>query len=224
MLGKWYINGVELTGRGVFLKTGYSASCASISRSVYSSTCALYVATKASIGLKTIKIPIRIVRDTTLEADSVRSWLLSQCLDRHTEIFLPNGKRYCAAITKAQNPEKQAEGIIDFTLEFSGFERGDLTEANTPTVYCVSTVPETPYKITGAADTDGSFEMAGVTFTDCAQNDVIVIDGLSGLITINGVAADMSKNDFISFPMLTPGENTVVCDTVAEIEYYPIYL
>ena len=56
------------------------------------------------------------------------------------------------------------------------------------------------------------------------QNDVIVIDGLSGLITINGVAADMSKNDFISFPVLTPGENTVVCDTVAEIEYYPIYL
>ncbi len=223
-MNKWYINGVEMTGRGVLVKTGYSASCAALSRSVYSGGCGLYIATSAKIGLKTLSIPLRIVRRTTEGADSVRSWLLSLCLERENEIMLPNGKQYRAALIKAQKPKKEAEGILDFTLEFSGFEHGEPVTATTPTIFCPSTAPETPCKITGKVGTAGAYSMAGVEFTDCAKDDVIVLDGLIGSVTVNGQPADMSKNNFVSFPTLHPGENSVLCDTVATVAFFPIFL
>ena len=62
-MNNWYINGIEMTRRGVFLTSNYTVSSASVSRSVYSGGCASYVATKAKIGLKAIKLPVRIVQE-----------------------------------------------------------------------------------------------------------------------------------------------------------------
>lgn len=219
----WYINGIDMVGRGILVKTGYSASCAAVSRAVYSGGCGLYVATAAKIGLKTITIPLRIVRKTTEEADSARSWLLSQCIGRETEIVLPNGKQYKCALTKAQKPEKQAEGIIDLKLEFSGFQHGELVTSSALMLFCASTVPETPFKITSTAAQDGDFSVAGITFSDVEIGDVVCIDGMTGTIKINGQPADMGKNNFVSFPTLAPGRNTIACDNSSEISYYPIF-
>lgn len=221
---KWYISGVEMIDRGVFLTSDYSVSSAPVSRSVYSGGCAAYVATKAKIGLKTLKLPIRIVKETTEAADSVRSWLLSLCLDSKVDIALPNGKRYVAALTASGEAEKFVEGVIDFTLEFTGYQRGDLTRAETPSVLCISTVPETPYKITATVAAAGTFTMAGVTFTGCAAGDVLCIDGMAGKLTKNGSPVDISKTDFLTFPSLLAGQNTVNSTATAKIEYYPIFM
>ena len=125
-MNKWYINGIEMTNRGVFLTSDYTVSSASVSRSVYSGGCASYVATKAKIGLKTIRLPVRIVQESTDMADSVRSWMLSMCLESKVEMMLPNGKTYVAALTDTGEVEKSAEGVIDFTLEFTGYQRGEI--------------------------------------------------------------------------------------------------
>lgn len=221
---KWYIGGIEMTNRGVFITSDYTVSSAPVSRSVYSGGCASYVATKARIGLKTLKLPVRIVQESTDTADSVRSWLLSLCLGSKVDIALLNGKRYVAALTDAGEVEKFAEGVIDFTLEFTGYQRGELVKAQTPSIMCFSTVPETPYKITATVAAAGSFSMAGVTINDCAAGDVLVIDGMTGKVTKNGNAMDISKTDFLSFPVLTPGKNTVASTTTAVVEYYPIFM
>lgn len=221
---KWYIGGVEMINRGVFLTPDYTVSSAPVSRSVYSGGCASYVATKAKIGLKTLKLPVKIVQESTDTADSVRSWLLSMCLESKVEIALPNGKRYVAALTDAGEVEKFAEGVIDFTLEFTGYQRGELTRAQTPSVYCFSTVPETPFRITATVAAAGSFTMAGVTFTGCAVGDVLTIDGMEGKVTKNGSPIDISTTDFLKFPSLSPGQNTVNCTVTAEVEYYPIFM
>lgn len=222
---KWYIGGIEMTNRGVFITSDYTISSAPISRSVYSGGCASYVATKARIGLKTLKLPVRIVHESTDTADDVRSWLLSLCLGSKVDIALPNGKRYVAALTGAGEVEKFAEGVLDFTLEFTGYQRGELVKAaQTPSIMCFSTVPETPYKITATVAAAGSFSMAGVTFTGCAVGDVLVIDGMTGKITKNGSAMDISKTNFLKFPVLTPGKNTVASTTTAVVEYYPIFM
>ena len=71
---KWYINGTEMSSKGIFIATGYSVTSAPINRTVYSGGCASYVATKAKIGLKKLKLPLRIIQDTTEKADSTRSW------------------------------------------------------------------------------------------------------------------------------------------------------
>lgn len=223
-MNKWYINGIEMTNRCIFLTYDYTVSSASVSRSVYSGGCASYVATKARIGLKTLKLPVRIVQESTDMADSVRSWMLSMCIDSKVEMMLPNGKRYVAALTDAGKVEKFAEGVLDFTLEFTGYQRGELVKAQTPSIMCFSTVPETPYKITATVAAAGSFSMASVTFTGCAVGDVLVIDGMTGKITKNGSAMDISKTNFLKFPVLTPGKNTVASTTTAVVEYYPIFM
>lgn len=223
-MNKWYINGIEMTNRGVFITSDYTVSSASVSRSVYSGGCASYVATKAKIGLKTIRLPLRIVQESTDMADSMRSWMLSMCLESKVEMMLPNGKTYVAALTDAGEVEKSAEGVIDFTLEFTGYQRGEIVKAQTPNIMCFSTVPETPYRITATVGDGGSFTMAGVTFSDCAAGDVLVIDGIAGKVTKNGSAMDISKTDFLKFPVLFPGKNTVTCTGSASVEYYPIFM
>lgn len=222
---KWYIGSTEMTSRGVFIAPGYTVSSAPISRSVYSGGCASYVATKAKIGLKTLTLPLRIMQETTDMADSLRSWVLSLCMEKEVSITLPNGKSYVAALTSTGEVEKFAEGVLDCTVEFTGYQRGEAVTATAPNVFCLSTVPETPYKITGTVDTaDADFVMAGITFTGCSVNDVIVIDGINKKITKNGDSLDLSTTDFVSFPVLKPGENTVYCDVLAEIVYYPVYM
>lgn len=221
---KWYIGSTEMTSRGVFIAPGYTVSSAPIFRAVYSGGCASYVATRAKIGLKTLKLPVRIVQETTAAADSLRSWVLSLCLERDVSITLPNGKSYVAALTSTGEVEKFAEGVLDCTIEFAGYQRGEAVTATTPDVFCLSTVPETPYKITGKTAKAGVFHMAGVAFRSCAKGDVIVMDGINKKITRNGNAFDLSNTDFISFPTLSPGNNAVNCDVKAEIVYYPVYM
>ena len=223
-MNKWYINGIEMTNRCIFLTSDYTVSSASVSRSVYSGGCASYVATKAKIGLKAIKLPVRIVQESTDMADSMRSWMLSMCLESNVEMMLPNGKTYVAALTDTGEVEKSAEGVIDFTLEFTGYQRGEIVKAQTPNIMCFSTVPETPYRITATVGAGSSFTMAGVTFSDCAAGDVLVIDGIAGKVTKNGSAMDISKTDFLKFPVLFPGKNTVISTGVAAVEYYPIFM
>ena len=223
-MNKWYINGIEMTNRCIFLTSDYTVSSASVSRSVYSGGCASYVATKAKIGLKAIKLPVRIVQESTDMADSMRSWMLSMCLESKVEMMLPNGKTYVAALTDTGEVEKSAEGVIDFTLEFTGYQRGEIVKAQTPNIMCFSTVPETPYRITATVGAGSSFTMAGVTFSDCAAGDVLVIDGIAGKVTKNGSAMDISKTDFLKFPVLFPGKNTVISTGVAAVEYYPIFM
>lgn len=221
---KWYINGTEMSSKGIFIATGYSVTSAPINRTVYSGGCASYVATKAKIGLKKLKLPLRIIQDTTEKADSTRSWALSLCFGSEVDIALPNGNRYVAAMTNAGETTKLDEGVLEFTVEFTGYQRGEKVSAQTPDVMCFSTVPETPYKITGTVPAAGDFTMAGVTFTKCDVGDVICIDGMAGKLTKNGDAVLIADTDFVSFPVLSPGHNTVNCTANATVEYYPIFM
>lgn len=220
----WYINGTEMSSKGIFIAAGYSVTSAPINRTVYSGGCASYVATKAKIGLKALKMPVRIIKGTTDEADSARSWFLSVCIGKENGIALPNGKYYVAALTDTGETKKLAEGVLEFTVEFTGYQRGDKVTAQVPDVMCLSTVPETPYKITGTVTAAGGFTMAGVTFAKCAVGDVICIDGLAGKLTKNGDAVLITDTDFVSFPVLSPGHNTVNCSASATVEYYPIFM
>ena len=223
-MNKWYINGIEMTNRCVFITSDYTVSSASVSRSVYSGGCASYVATKAKIGLKKLKLPLRIIQDTTEKADSTRSWALSLCFGSEVYISLPNGNRYVAALTDSGETTKLDEGVLELTVVFTGYQRGEKVDAQTPDVMCSSTVPETPYKITGTVLAAGDFTMAGVTFKKCDVGDVICIDGLAGKLTKNGDAVLIADTDFVSFPVLSPGHNTVNCTASATVEYYPIFM
>lgn len=219
-----YINSTNLSDLAAYVLADYTVTSAPINRTVYAGGCASYVASKAKIGLKKIKIPLRVIKKTTQEAEAIKSYILSLCMSPETNLRLPNGCNYIVALTESGQAKKMREGVIDFMLSFTGYQRGNLVTAKTPTVMCFSTVPETPYKITGVVADAGEYQIAGVTIARCAVDDVIVIDGLAGKLSKNGDAILIADTNFVSFPALSPGQNTVVCTTPATVEYYPIYM
>lgn len=221
---EWYINGKEMTQNGAYISTGYIVTSAPVNRSVYAGGCSAYVATKAKIGLKSLKIPVRIVKSSAVDASRTKSAILSMCLGDKVDIMLSNGDRYVAALVSAGEAESVSNGVLDFTLEFLGYQRGELVSAKTPAVMCFSTAPETLYKATVKSDRDGSFVLAGITFLGCKPGDKLVVDGLTGRLLKNGTPVLIADTDFVSFPFLQPGENEVRCTTEADIEYYPVFL
>jgi hypothetical protein len=108
---EWYINGKEMTQNGAYISTGYIVTSAPVNRSVYAGGCSAYVATKAKIGLKSLKIPVRIVKSSAVDASRTKSAILSMCLGDKVDIMLSNGDRYVAALVSAGEAESVREPL-----------------------------------------------------------------------------------------------------------------
>ena len=84
-------------------------------------------------------------------------------------------------------------------------------------------MPKTDCRLTATATAVAPlFFLGPVTFFGVAANDVFVVDGINGLITRNG---NPETANFIRFPYLVPGENTIT-STVNDliVEYYPTFI
>ena len=64
-------------------------------------------------------------------------------------------------------------------------------------------------------------QVGSVTFSGIHAGDVVVADGIDGILTVNGspVVANFTK-----LPYLVPGEQTIVCPETLTVEYYPTYI
>lgn len=66
--------------------------------------------------------------------------------------------------------------------------------------------------------------LGGAVFYAASWGDTIMFDGINGAVEINGVNA-AATTDFLHFPSLVPGENTVSAQIgFVTVEYYPTYI
>jgi hypothetical protein len=220
-----YVNGAELTARGVYLKDNYSVSAGNIDRIVYGQLGgAGFAASPFRYGLRTIKIPLRIIKPTAAEAEIERSSLIRLCSGSNTELMLPGGVQYTACLTSAGNAQKQANGIIDSEFVFLGYQHGSLVMVAGLSVFCDGTMPDTPARFSSVVTAAGVFSMCGVTFSNCEAGDTISLDGIKRRVLYNGAPCDLSRCDIVDFPALQPGINTLSCDGDLATEYFPMYL
>ena len=73
------------------------------------------------------------------------------------------------------------------------------------------------------ATLSSGFSLMGATFSDVHAGDVLVFDGITGQILINGVNA-AERTQWVHFPSLVPGENIISGQVQTSVEFYPAYL
>lgn len=152
----------------------------------------------------------------------------SDIIGKVVELGLPDGYFYTAYVTDLQPPSFDATGQQDVVYTFTAIRhKSSETRAVSPggKVICKSNT-KTPCRIVVSVPAAlASLTICGIKIKTVAANTDIVIDSEKGLITAGGVNK-FSDTEFVDFPYLLPGENTISCDASnAEIAivYTPIY-
>ena len=174
-------------------------------------------------GSRNTTIPERLSRSTH---NIVR--FESELIGQIVEIGLPDGYYYTACLTAIQAPTFDAAGEQDVMYTFSAI-RHELQRKETVTsgnkLICRSNT-KTPCKICFAlSSAENTVTVCGITINTVAANTEIVIDSVNGLITSGGVNK-FDDTEFVDFPYLSPGENTISCSVsgvALTVIYTPIY-
>ena len=154
------------------------------------------------------------------------------------DLYMPDGFHYSAYLTSAGEEQTlgvEGQDIIALcTYTLQGIRHDELVTigggtqviTGSPITFeCESEAPLTDCRITSKPYYSGNYTFGGVTFTNVAAGDVLVVDGINKRILQNGApcAGNMS---FTKFPKLTPGTNTITFSNIysmSKVEYYPIY-
>lgn len=185
-----------------------------------------FINNRSTIGLKSIKCNIAFLGNDYHDIQLKRSNFRAALLGKINIAFEKDRFQYFCTYNSDNELEHEHENAAVSIFNFTGVQHEALETAESKTVFCRSTVPETDCVIKCLCN--GSYiklNIAGVIFPYTADNYECVIDGINKKIMYGGndVIAE-----FIKFPVLSPGINTLSIDTnkfySITVEYYPTYL
>jgi hypothetical protein len=100
---------------------------------------------------------------------------------------------------------------------------GTPTPIPIPTGTCAFRTVSTNYLINAEWTTlDAGYTIMGALFENVSIGDVLAFDGIVGGVFRNGQSW-AAQTQWVHFPSLTPGENTIQADGPVTVEYYPSY-
>lgn len=181
-------------------------------------------------GLRSIKLPLHLAAKSPRLASEQKSRLDAALAAEPVELYLPNGFWYAATLESAGEVQELSDDgcLLECTYTMLGYAHDPLETVIIPagggTLYARGTAPEMACRLTctasAAADT---YTMAGVTWTSVRAGDKLILDGLERRV-IRNFYNDFDRVDMITWPKLTPGENTVTAPDEITVEYYPIWV
>lgn len=177
------------------------------------------------IGLKTLQCNIAFFGDSIFEIQQKRSMFRAALIGPLYLSFKKDRFTYRSEYVSDVVLESEYEGVAVSKFDFKCKQLLPLEVVTTTNkkVYCQSTVPKTDCKLTATAtSSESNFVLGTATFANVSANDVLVVDGINGLITKNGTPTTAS---FIRLPYLVPGENTISSTiNTLTVEYYPTFM
>lgn len=182
-------------------------------------------------AMRSIEITIVFAGRTLHEARINQSRLNAE-LCGESVLYIPDdGFYYQCICDKLGNDE--LVGIGDYsakvktTYSLRGFRRGPLqsvTVAAGGTIYCEGTMPRMDCRLTSIpSGSAASYRVGGAYFANVQSGNVLVFDGINGMITNNGVSAAGTAT-WSEFPYLVPGANVIQASGPVTVEYYPVYI
>lgn len=222
------INGTPLSAFSAVLQD-FSVGAAEITSSYWQGVNRTnFALLKQQFALREISVSVAVFGDTYPDAALMLSKLMGALWGK-VDISLPDGFSYfCVLSDAADAPERVGPGtgqtglIATFTLV--GYRHGPMVTTTGPSVWCPSTTPQTDcilsVTVGSAAD---SYALGGATFPDVTQGEQLVFDGINKRILRNG-APGAAGVEWINFPYLTPGQNTVAAADPVTVQFYPCYL
>lgn len=177
----------------------------------------------SAIGAKVIECSIAITGSSVHEIQLRRARLRALMLGKLDISFGTDGFSYWAVYDGSAELESEYSGAVVSKFRFIGVQHEAKVTVTGATVNCSSTVPETDCKLTVTATAAAStFTLGTVTFSSVSSGDVLVADGINGIITRNGTAVSAA---FTRLPYLVSGAQTITCTNgTPTIEYYPTHL
>lgn len=243
MFAEMLINGVDINVYNARLQT-YSVSGTTVTNNQSTVNTLLRMPSlfSATLGTRTLTITLTfkpsrhgsdsrgmsVAEKLATAAENITRFE-AEIVGKTVEITLPDGYIYTALVTTLPAATFDSSGEHDVTYTFSAIRHSsEDVKAVEPNgkVFCKSTT-KTPVKfvvnIPTAAD---SLTVFGITVNNVTANAEIIIDGIDGIVTMNG-ANKLLDTDLVDFPYLNPGYNVISCsDTSASIKviYTPVYV
>lgn len=223
-----YINGAPLSSFSAILQD-FSVGAVEVTSSRWQGVNRTnFTLLKQQFGLRPITLSVGVFGQSYADAAIMLS-KLNLALWGKVDVTLPDGFSYfCVLDGGGDAPERVGPGtgetglIASFSL--TGYRHGPLLTTTGPTIYCPSTTPQTDciLSVTVGAAAD-SYALGGATFPNVTQGEQLVFDGINKRILRNG-APGAAGVDWINFPYLAPGENTVTAADPVTVQFYPCYL
>lgn len=183
---------------------------------------------KQQFGLRPIALSVAVMGDTYRDAAVMLS-RLTGALWGVVELYLPDGFYYTCVLSSAGGePELVGPGYGQTLLikEYSltGYRHDPMVTTTGPSVWCPSTTPQTDciLSVTVGAAAD-SYTLGGATFPNVTQGEQLVFDGINKRILRNGTSGAAGV-EWVNFPYLTPGANTVTAADTVTVQFYPCYM
>lgn len=176
----------------------------------------------ASTGLKILTLPIVFKGEDRANAAHNKS-MFEQIIFGKNELVMDDGLLYTAVLSEIGESEYIGLELLKAEYIFTGIRHGEYVEVKGNEVYCDSTLPYTDCILTVTVANDTArYNVGSVIFENVTAGEVLTVDGINGRILVNGVPA-AERADWIEFPKLVPGWNTIQCDDELTIEFYPAY-
>ena len=218
-----YVNGRPETEFGGKLKN-YQVSSVEISEVSYShmrnrSTLQYH---NTVLGLKKITFFIDFSgKDENVIA--LRKSLFDGEIYGKSEIILPDGFLYSAVCNSLGQEHFHSREIMEVSYDLIGIRHGPKQTAVGNTVFCGGTLPKTDCILTVMAGASGkNYKLGTVTFPTVTAGEILCVDGITKRILVNGVPA-AQRAEWLEFPYLKPGLNTIDCKDPVTVEFYPAY-
>lgn len=186
---------------------------------------------KSFFGLRSIKLSI-VFSAHDLHTAKVNRSRFNAAVREKFELYIPDDGFYYTVYCKDFGTEElvgegDREAQIKSTYELEGIRHDLLQSVLVPvgqTLWCDGTMPYTDAKLTVTVGTSAaSYQLGGATFKTVTAGDVLVFDGINGAITKNGENYAGSV-EWVHFPALTPGANTITALDPVTVEFAPAYI
>lgn len=185
-------------------------------------------------GMRPMTVTIIFTASTLHDAKVNRSYLNSRMAGKF-ELYIPDDGFYYTCMCQDYGQEELV-GIGDSTAQIKstykliGIRHGELITVNAVPVngwFSYQPSLAAPYadcRITATVESAATtFYMQTGYFSNVSAGDVLVFDGLTGIISKNGATSNLNVS-FNRFPFLLKGINQIHLSGPAEIAYYPIFI
>lgn len=221
------INRIPISRYGAKLRADYSVSGSSITTTYLKPrTGSAFHLIGNTIGLKTITLPFDIYGRSPSDAKRKLSSLDALAAAGKVELSLPDGMLYTAVLQAIAQPTAITDRILSCSYTFMGIQHDAKIrlDADGGHFWANGTLPQMDciLSVTVGADSN-KYLFAGVTFSGVKKGDVLILDGVTKRVLVNG-APGAQKCDLVEFPYQVPGRNIISCPDVVTVKYYPSYL
>ena len=243
MFSEMLINGVDINVYNARLQT-YSVSGTTVANNLSTVNTLLRMPSLFSTTLGTRTLTITLTFKPSRHGSDSRGMSVAEKLataaenitrfeaeivGKTVEITLPDGYIYTALVTALPAATFDSSGEHDVTYTFSAIRHSsEDVQAVEPNgkVFCHSTT-KTPVKFVVSVPTAAdSLTVYGITVNNVTANAELIIDGIDGVVTING-ANKLLDTDLVDFPYLNPGYNVISCSDMSasiKVIYTPVYV